>query len=708
MSWVITYAKNSKNFEIMSFLKYGLIFLFFVFLNSCNGERTKDRMYIPIKATTPCFRRLNATHQTGCSSVRGGSKGVVHYCTKEEDLQFILKNGTAGPYVPVIPVGLLTKKLVTVLEESTKISGLVLYLNNDTLNSFTHDLQCPNENFGVPNTCTKEENGGMWNQFGTGLLFEDITFPIFYMDDFNELHAVKECFEKFNNFSYETQRDRSLCSVQMNSFMYGAKNTPTCIRRSNIATNLNPMRVCDPLGDKNIWATLFPIAKYNNTTGEVKPILGQKYIIIAARSDTASMFDRTSGAESPITGFVTLLTTSKILKNMLPKNDGDYNTNILFVIFDGETFDYIGSQRMLYDMERGNFPVETENGTSTFLPVIRANDILLFLEFSQLSRTNEIVFAHRYKVDEMNDNFTRLLISNSPISITVEPSDGTLPPSSAQTFLREYSNISTIILANHQKQYSNKFYNSIFDNSSNINYKYNNKSSVLPSDSIQKHLYSLAYTVSKSVYQLITNKTWSDDDNAEAEYVDLVDELLHCYLEDQNCKIHQAVGKQPQKFHDNHTMSLYVGIDGSPSDATTLIGFILGWFTGDIVGESTQNCTNLSKNYAFRFYNMSVSTDKLNTTKCFSMVMNFTEAVSPAFIIEDYDWSSNKYSSWTESTWGEISMRLFLKPSAAQESMTMAIGCIAMIFSFFLVYLIKSRSHVLFTPEHVEPIPVDC
>lgn len=85
------------------------------------------------------------------------------------------------------------------------------------------------------------------------------------------------------------------------------------------------MRVCDPLGDKNVWATLFPLSEYNNKTEEVKPILGQKYIIISARSDTASLFDRTSGAESPVTGVVTLLTTAKILKKMLPKNDGNYS-----------------------------------------------------------------------------------------------------------------------------------------------------------------------------------------------------------------------------------------------------------------------------------------------------------------------------------------------------------------------------------------------
>lgn len=34
---------------------------------SGNAERTKDKMYDGISGTTACYRRLNATHQIGCS-----------------------------------------------------------------------------------------------------------------------------------------------------------------------------------------------------------------------------------------------------------------------------------------------------------------------------------------------------------------------------------------------------------------------------------------------------------------------------------------------------------------------------------------------------------------------------------------------------------------------------------------------------------------
>lgn len=65
---------------------------------------------------------------------------------------------------------------------------------------------------------------------GTGLLYSDIPFPLFYVEDENQIRTIKECFQKFNNFSYTTQIDRSLCSLELSAFMYATTNTPTCKR----------------------------------------------------------------------------------------------------------------------------------------------------------------------------------------------------------------------------------------------------------------------------------------------------------------------------------------------------------------------------------------------------------------------------------------------------------------------------------------------
>lgn len=68
------------------------------------------------------------------------------------------------------------------------------------------------------------------------------------------------------------------------------------------------------------------------------------------------------------------------------------DTNVLFVFFSGESYDYMGSQRFLYDMENGDFPLPAEEA-GDLLPQIRPENISLFVEFSQLSHSGG-VYAH--------------------------------------------------------------------------------------------------------------------------------------------------------------------------------------------------------------------------------------------------------------------------------------------------------------------------
>lgn len=67
-------------------------------------------------------------------------------------------------------------------------------------------------------------------------------------------------------------------------------------------------------------------------------------------------------------------------------------TNVLFIFFNGETYDYIGSQRLLYDMEKGEFPTDLPLDNN-FLPTIHPEDISLFIELSQFS-LGKGTFAH--------------------------------------------------------------------------------------------------------------------------------------------------------------------------------------------------------------------------------------------------------------------------------------------------------------------------
>ncbi|CAH0548545.1 unnamed protein product [Brassicogethes aeneus] len=672
--------------------------LFFVIIAAKYGyaDRTKDKMYYFITNSTGCYRRMNGTHQIGCTSKRGGSNGVIHYCESEKDLDFILENGKAPPYIPVMPNNLLTLNIVNKLKKNIHtISGLVIH-NKNTPEYFTHDNQCPNINSNLKNTCG--DGNPIWNKHGTGLLFNNIPFPLFFIDSDEDVKKIKDCFQKFNNHSFETQNERTLCSLQLKSFMFGATSTPTCQRRSNKQTNIIPVKFCDPLGDYNIWSSLYPV-----TDKDKNPIQNASYIVISAKMDTTSMFEKTAGAQSPITGLVTLLGVSKYLKTILPENPTE-DKNVLFLLFNGETYDYIGSQRMLYDMKNGNFPVKNENGENDFLPVIRPEQISLFIEISPI-KSSKNLYVHHLKDNEKIAGIVAKL-QNATI-LNIYPVKGSLPPASLHTFVKNDHNFPGAILTDYEKTFSNNFYNSIYDNSSNIAYKYYNVTEIengknIPKNSIQGYIVDVATALAKSVYQELKGEIYRGDQKLD---IVLIDELLHCYLENPNCRVHQVIsGPKLQKT----PFSLYVGIDNHSNLLTPLVAMVLGWTTGDISGEGNINCTNIPKSYSHKFYNMSESIYDLNSTKCFKVTLNQTEAISPAFIIDDYDWSSGQYSTWSESTWDDISMRVFLKPSPAHEKLTISIGSISMILSFAIVYFFKTRSHILFIPSIPNETPTEC
>lgn len=92
----------------------------------------------------------------------------------------------------------------------------------------------------------------------------------------------------------------------MQSFMSAAVNSETCMRRNNPSWYMNPTRFCDPLGDKNI---LLPLTPLTNKSDSV--------VIVTAKFDATSLFDGIApGANSAVTGFVTLIATAYYLTKL--------------------------------------------------------------------------------------------------------------------------------------------------------------------------------------------------------------------------------------------------------------------------------------------------------------------------------------------------------------------------------------------------------
>ena len=84
-----------------------------------------------------------------------------------------------------------------------------------------------------------------------------------------------------------------------------------------------------------------------------------------------------------------------------------------------------------------------------------------------------------------------------------------LPPASLQTFLRSYDNMPGLVFTDHEREYTNVFYNSLFDDINNIAYTYYNTSEEddINKDTIQYYVANISKALAKALYEEITNRS---------------------------------------------------------------------------------------------------------------------------------------------------------------------------------------------------------
>uniref|UniRef100_A0A8C6PMW2 Nicastrin n=1 Tax=Nothobranchius furzeri TaxID=105023 RepID=A0A8C6PMW2_NOTFU len=440
---------------------YGMpmtIFLFvclFVTGVSCNS--VGDKIYVDFKDNIPCVRLLNATHQIGCQSSLSGDVGVLHLLESEENLDWVLSSGPDPPYMVMLESTLFTRSVMMKLKSSSnRVAGVVVVAPNTNPSAgFSPHASCPNENSGVYTEKYSPSlahcNATVWNPLGNNLSYEEFDFPIFSLKDDNDTQAMRQCYMDHNRPVNGSKPRYPLCAMQLFSHMSAVTDTATCMRRNSIAMSLNPEFVCDPLGDVNIWALSKPL---NVTEKGHKP--GESVIIAAARLDSRSFFfDIAPGAESTASGLVTLLAVAHALRNAT--QEAQLNTTIMYTFFHGETFDYIGSSRMVFDMERNQSIIDLDNVHSVLEvgQVGLHGDTKLWLHSDPVSRRNS-------SIDE--EVCCELMSASSNILQA-------LPPSSFQRFLRARP-IPGVVIENHQSTFTNRYYQSMYDNSDYLNVSY--------------------------------------------------------------------------------------------------------------------------------------------------------------------------------------------------------------------------------------------
>ncbi|XP_071748654.1 LOW QUALITY PROTEIN: nicastrin [Lepeophtheirus salmonis] len=689
-------------------MKKRLLSLFLCLLPlSIQAQRIKDQIYVPIKDTKFCFRRTNGSSQFGCSSSIGGNVGILSYLESKQDLDRILgpEGVELAPYIALLDPLLFNGQVLEAMESSGRFTGVLLLKENienmDT--PYSDDKECPNQDSSIyGSTCSK------WNTGGQATLFKDWSFPIMLITEEESINYLKKCYLDHNDYNLKN-RSWPYCAVEMRSHMYSALDTTTCIRRSNMINNLKPTTVCDPMGDFNLFYSL----KSRNYSQKEESV-----IMITTRLDSVTLFDRAEiSAVSPVTGIVTMLAlASMISKSSLPHRiEG---SNVIFAFMNGESFDYIGSSRMVYDMMNGNFPFHSDQSFSDHeedvekgskQPPMDLGNIKFILELDQLAsiKDKSKLFGHYYQPSESRVNkYMESLKAAAKGKIDFSKSS-TLPPSSIMSFLKEKSDIPAILLSNYENEFVNPFYHSIYDDARvALNYKYKNSET----QELVVRIAELTEMIMEFMYAEMTD-TVKQDFKADRN---LINELLHCYIDTANCSMFQASLSDHllPAFLTEGPFPQYVGVRRSHIPHSRITYQLLGLLTGTQLSSDVvpSNCTQEEKGsniYDYIFMrslnppndrNFSSCVMDPNCGYCFKTTTFMTPAVSPAFIIENYDFKNSTYSAWAESLWKITSARIFLKDSPSLEITHFVIGVIIAVSSYILMWWLNRKATLLFSP----------
>ncbi|XP_017266646.1 nicastrin isoform X2 [Kryptolebias marmoratus] len=678
-----------------------LVCLFFTGVG-CNS--VEDKIYVNLNYSIPCVRLLNATHQIGCQSSMSGDVGVLHLLESEENLDWVLRSGPNPPYIVILESTLFTRSIMMKLKNgSSRVAGVVVVApTTNPQEGFSPHNTCPNENTGVYSEdydpTMAHCNVTVWNPLGNNLSYEEFDFPIFSLKDDNDTQVIRQCYMDHNRAANGSVPQYPLCAMQLFSHMSAVTDTVTCMRRNSINFSINP-DVCDPLGDFNVWASTNPL---NNTAKGHKT--GETVIIAAARLDSRSFFfDLAPGAESTASGLVTLLAAANALRNFT--QDNQLNRTIFYTFFHGETFDYIGSSRMVYDMEDNQFVVDLDNVHSVLEigQVGLHGDSKLWLHSDPVSRKNSSI---NEEVMKLINNLTS---SAKDLNFSVEEPDVTqpLPPSSLQRFLLARP-IPGVVIENHQTSFTNRYYQSMFDNANYLNLSY--PPDLTPEEQLNfvtdtaKALTKVATMVARTLFvQAGGDETQSQ--NIQADDL-LVSRMLYSFLVmANNSWLQQLVSSEYANQISNKTTNFYIGVTQMTSEPTFLVQFLLANLTGSTANITKENCKNQKENkddtdskdrYS---YIWAQGAARPNSTErdgfCVRSTVHVSKAVSPAFEIKEY--GSKNYSTWTESRWKQIKGRIFLVASHDLEMLTLGVGVGVLLTSLLLTYFVSSKADMLFS-----------
>lgn len=625
-------------------------------------------MYQPVEGTA-CVRLLTVSGEIGCGNPYRAKvvAPIVKILNASEDLE-----NKAAVLLPFSELSSFLKRTLSESVFAQKVAGLLVESvpdldNTRALWGVSDDEKFPQAEF-APYTDTSY----VWNPPGSGIIEQHYNFPVYLLSE-NGTRTLQQVALENQNRNLKYPLKVVDFDIVMQTTKVGSRTSDACLQEWS----------CLPLGGYSVWSSLPPI---NASASSEKPI-----VLAVSSMDSASFFrDSTIGADSPLSGMIALLAAADALSKTTDSKK--WKKQLLFIVFTGEAWGYLGSRRFLSELSSGGSSVQGLN--SSLIDQI--------LEVGSVGRAVENTFyAHGLEsqvIAALQDAASSFVTENETkiemkLASTANPG---IPPSSLMSFQHQNKSIAGVVLTEFDTSFSNQFYHSGFDIEGQINI-----SSVV----------SAASLVARTLYLLANDNSTSTSTDLDKIVANrsLIEQLVGCLLTcdpGMSCSLVNSF-ITPVQVCPNHYVGVFLGdpstqpVLGNIDDTARFVWNFLANRTASAVsdpyntGVASECSTDCPESEQ-----VCVGSTVEHKGTCVVSTTRYVPAYSTRLQYGSTGWlvvpaaSGDKMGEvdpiFTESYWKSLEVKVYTTENSFFDCLILAFGVAITVGSFFTILSVKA------------------
>lgn len=305
-----------------------------------------------------------------------------------------------------------------------------------------------------------------WNPSGSGLNRQAVNFPVIRITP----SLVDDVLQRAE-YNQQQGYSGSVYWADLTMFMAAQYNSTYCLQPA--------VSTCKPLGGFSVWAAMPPMAplypdmtaaeiRQGNGNGSLPVPSSMPLTLVTAQIDADSLFhDYTQACEASLSGLITMMAAMSILRDT--GQAATYTRQLAFLALAGEPWDYMGSRRLLLEIEYNSTSVAGLN-MSNLDQIIEVGQV--GRGYSEASNSSSF-YLHAQKPGTGFGDPNPLIATlqqaaalTTEAQVTVAPASSStpgIPPSSLMSFLRVKPSIQGVVLADYDTAFS-KYHFTDFDN----------------------------------------------------------------------------------------------------------------------------------------------------------------------------------------------------------------------------------------------------